>query len=937
MPGRIHRVQGWACAGILAVLAGAGCDKSSPPAAKPAASAAAAKEPEPADTGPAVPGWQAAFAPPGAAGGQVRAHPAVAAFALEKGESVDPAIPAAGFTAGYTGMVAIDEPGKYRFGIEAAGGTGKLTAFGKTGARLGEAGNTNSWTPWIDLPAGPVTVSVQFTREGDGAARLRTLWEREGPAGFRAEPVPPSAASVPKFGKSDAAAADAALHGRVLLGELSCTTCHAAGEAASAVITERPAPVLTEIGKRASPQWLAMWVARPQAVKPGSPMPEVLGDGPKDKADGEAIVHFLVSLGGPSEWKAAAGEGKTLDLGRRLYHTVGCIACHGPLEPAGKVFAEGSSEAVPEFKAPSPFGKLEGKWRPGALADFLQDPHASRPAGRMPSLGLRAPEAEAIAAYLVNFWGQGSSEPAFAVDPAKAAAGKLAFAARGCAACHEAGEPKIESSLKAKSLAELRGAGGCLDSKDAATPRYSLSEGDRADLLAGLRAAQTALKGTPTLSPIDQAERLIAALGCHNCHSRDGQGGPAEAIKPYFRTVDDTELGDEGRLPPHLTGVGMKLRPDWIRKVLGEGARARPYMATRMPRFGPALGDLGRMLAAMDGVAAGQEESAPKPTDETILAGRRLVGEHGLNCISCHAYGGKTAGTAGPDITLFHERLRPEWWRAYILAPTRFKPGTRMSEFFKGGHGTLTDVLGGDPDRQSRALWAYFTAGDARPAPEGLPSEKGIPINVGERPVIFRTFLEEAGNRGIAVGFPIGIHFGFDAEAVRLAEAWKGDFIDAKGAWQGRAGEVIKPVGERVWKAPEGPPLAIGKRPEGSWPAATGADAGYRFGGYRVEKDGTPVFLYSIQPGEGAGVVRVAERAVPRPKSGALVSRHFQIDGLSPGTQIWVNAGKVSQSTAAAEGGAKAEQFKADDGSSWWGLTPAAGAAGVVFTLEVTP
>ena len=44
------------------------------------------------------------------------------------------------------------------------------------------------------------------------------------------------------------------------------------------------------------------------------------------------------------------------------------------------------------------------------------------------------------------------------------------------------------------------------------------------------------------------------------------------------------EMGDEGRIPPALTGAGDKLNEEWIKTVLAEGAKDRPYMATRMPR-----------------------------------------------------------------------------------------------------------------------------------------------------------------------------------------------------------------------------------------------------------------------------------------------------------------------------------------------------------------
>ena len=55
----------------------------------------------------------------------------------------------------------------------------------------------------------------------------------------------------------------------------------------------------------------------------------------------------------------------------------------------------------------------------------------------------------------------------------------------------------------------------------------------------------------------------------------------------HFGT-DEEGLGNPGRIPPTLDGVGAKLRPEWLRKVLFDGAAVRPYMHTRMPQFGEA-------------------------------------------------------------------------------------------------------------------------------------------------------------------------------------------------------------------------------------------------------------------------------------------------------------------------------------------------------------
>jgi phosphatidylserine/phosphatidylglycerophosphate/cardiolipin synthase-like enzyme len=40
-------------------------------------------------------------------------------------------------------------------------------------------------------------------------------------------------------------------------------------------------------------------------------------------------------------------------------------------------------------------------------------------------------------------------------------------------------------------------------------------------------------------------------------------------------------MGDEGRIPPSLNGVGAKLTAGWLKKIFAEGSNDRPYMLTR--------------------------------------------------------------------------------------------------------------------------------------------------------------------------------------------------------------------------------------------------------------------------------------------------------------------------------------------------------------------
>ena len=116
----------------------------------------------------------------------------------------------------------------------------------------------------------------------------------------------------------------------------------------------------------------------PHAIKPGSTMPDLLRDldASTKRQDVEALTHFLVSLGGPLIPSNAPSDAKTVEQGRKLFHTIGCLACHAP-------------EKKGETTIPSvPLGNLAMKTSVETLTLFLLDPTQDRPAGRMPNLQL---------------------------------------------------------------------------------------------------------------------------------------------------------------------------------------------------------------------------------------------------------------------------------------------------------------------------------------------------------------------------------------------------------------------------------------------------------------------------------------------------------------------------------------------------------------------
>ena len=434
-------------------------------------------------------------------------------------------------------------------------------------------------------------------------------------------------------------------------------------------------------------------------------------------------------------------------------------------------------------------------------------------------------------------------DPAFAVDAAEVERGRELFTGLGCASCHGNAPSR---AISAKALADLdpRKPDACIALHAAPDrPQFVLAAGARDALQRTLAAQGDLSRGLPAPARI---VRTMAALNCYACHARDGHGGPEGSRRDFFAAVGEADLGDEGRFPPALTGVGNKLRPTALEAIFWEGATARPYMATRMPQFGRAnMEPLVDWLAMVDHPdAAAPSEAEPTDFPAAPAAGRKLAGTGGLACIACHNFAGHASlGVPAIDMTLMASRLNPGWFRRYLLDPQALRPGTRMPAFWPDGKASNTELLGGDTARQIDALRLYLAKGKLAELPDGLIPAKQELVARREA-VIYRNFIAGAGPRAIGVGYPEKANLVFDAGEGRLAVLWQGPFIDASRHRSGRGHGAEPPLGGNVVSWTPGPAFARLAGPDAPWPRETGAADGYRFGGYRLDDQQRPTFRY---------------------------------------------------------------------------------------------
>ena len=831
-------------------------------------------------------------------------------------------------------------------------------------------------------------------------------------------------AAEPDADDEDAVKLDPVTGGRLLLGELNCTSCHAASAELKSVVSNKRAPILDEIGTRARVEWLREFIGKPHATKPGTTMPDVLATLPEaDRAPAvEALVHFLASTGAVTD---AHPDKNSAKKGEAAFQKFGCVACHQSLD--GKLADLTTSVALPDI------GK---KYSVPSLMAFLKDPLKSRPSGRMPALGLKDEDYRDIAQYFVKnvelipnvkyatyegtwsdvpdfgaltpkstgqcagfdltvagrennfgirfttfvkitkpgqyqfhlasddcsrltmngevvvdnggvhphssksgkkildvgfhemivdyFQGGGewsldveisggglkqqtvasfisiepkdpeptTAKPGFSVNQLLADQGKALFGSLGCAACHQMkqGDKQLASELKAKPFAELNGASGCLaETPTGKAPRFGLSAKQRAALVA-------VLKSNTEESAAEKIHRTLASLNCYACHKRGQLGGVEKARDPYFESLQK-EMGDEGRLPPIITGVGDKLRPEWLKQVLMNGADDRKnYMVVKMPKFGGNnVGPLVEAFAAVDlKLEPLPTVEFPEPEYRVKAAGRHLVGGQALSCIKCHDFGPHpSTGVRAISLTTMNKRLRPEWVDRYLRDPQLFRPGTRMPAPWPFGMATIRDVLNANVDQQIAAVRLYLSDGDKAAVPVGLVREP-MELKPIDEPILYRNFIEGGGSRAIGVGFPEKVNLAWDANEMRLALIWHGAFIDASRHWTGRGVGFEAPLGDHLIALPSNAPLAKLASPNDAWPTGMARENGYRFLGYKLDAKQRPLFRYSY-----AGLT-VEDESVPLTKAGepfAGIDRTIKLSGATTESLYYraAAAGKIEK------------------------------------------
>ncbi len=504
--------------------------------------------------------------------------------------------------------------------------------------------------------------------------------------------------------------------GLLLLSELQCVSCHAAPEAWKARLPSLAKLSLAGVGSRLSADDLWLYVRSPQHRKKGTTMPGMFSGDDRDDVALEAITEYLSSL---KELVKKYPQGD-VERGRKLYHTIGCVACHEPakIEDYRPVEAP-LNVAVEQPGLPSVPVLFADRYDRDALVAFLLDPLKVRPNGRMPATQMTEQEAADVAAYLqINQEPLNAQERAvLKIKPPGMEQGKRAFVAMNCVACHDMSKEQV-AVKPSKSFNTLQSDQGCLSAqKKAGVPDYGLSDFQKR----AIKLALTKINAKPVpvvQSAAEKCDTIFVRFNCYACHEWNGKGGLEEPRSQYF-TCDPAArpMSEIARLPPKLDMVGRKLTPDWIGRMFwGEDGGVRSHMTARMPRYGKE--NAGALVVLLEEASRSEKPVKEEATrllkhhraeDGRVLMG---VGKSGLGCVTCHGLKDrKSLEVPAINLTRTIQRLQPDYFKEVLLNQHASQMGVLKPPTFTGRNNAEEEIA---------QIWIYLKEIDQSRLPDGL-------------------------------------------------------------------------------------------------------------------------------------------------------------------------------------------------------------------------
>ena len=658
----------------------------------------------------------------------------------------------------------------------------------------------------------------------------------------------------------------AAQHGKRLFHSRGCAQCHSPRDDQGTELLPKTSAPLGALEKKYSFKSLVDFLRQPHASRPSGRMPDLRLSG----QELERIAHYLLqdtrvpgslayTLYRGQVWEGLGSENVKAEraghvndfavesLGKLQHHTA--IQYEGWINIAnqgrytfllkmngGSLVVDGKQIIQLEPSDRRGVKQLEGAAELAAGMHSIQLTYFHT--GHSPTFAFEMEGPQFARAPIPSSILSISNEKIPVFEPLKvnaelAARGREQFGKLGCASCHDDLKVTAKSSLV---FAKLDSSRGCLSGASGPWPQFDLTAEQRGWITKALPRAEQ-----PQLDDQQRINKTLVTFNCIACHERAKLGGISPERNALF-TGSQPALGDQGRLPPPLTHVGAKLKPEWITEVLLRGKRQRDYLDASMPQFGEA--NVGHLVELFGKVDALEAATIPKVANvqESKNAGHEMIGTSGLSCIVCHEFNGQKSGEVSAlDLAQVTGRLKKNWFHLYLRQPSRFHPTVIMPVYWPDGQSPLPKILGGDTAQQIEALWTYLEDGVRARKPVGLSRESNE-LRVGDVTEICRG-QSPVGYRGIGVGYPERINLAFDSGEMALRQLWKGEFASVD------LGH-FRPRGTDPISFPPGIPFHRLISLDDNWPYKGKAnhafpqDHGYQFRGYHLDAARKPTLLY---------------------------------------------------------------------------------------------